>query len=407
MRREDYSKAFPPEETKTVKLKPAGLERETFNIEFKDIIGGREYLIKAVAKDVADSANFEERKTHCIREFENIGALNDTLVGAFYYEWYDRNDPWFQLWWNELGRWYSFGYPSAPLFGQYDSTSDILVARHIDIVTGHGINYFLVHWGSGPGMFDDQVLREKILKNPLISQIKFCILYESGQRLIRQGTEEQLISLTDSQNVERLIKDFGYLSEAFFDHPSYLTRNGKKVVFFDASRFFTGNVSDTIERLRESVGKHLLYLICDALGNFLPPSNVRMVTLLKTFDAVSADDMWVNNYNDPSAQRNFVYYTDETLKAWRISADKYGCEMVPSVNPGWEPYLYRIWFQNFSAPFLTRNQERYSQLLQIAKKHNTGHMIVGHFNEWFVHSHLEPDTKDGFNYLQALRNSLA
>jgi chromosome segregation ATPase len=29
MRREDYPKAFPPEETKTIKLKPAGLERET------------------------------------------------------------------------------------------------------------------------------------------------------------------------------------------------------------------------------------------------------------------------------------------------------------------------------------------------------------------------------------------
>jgi hypothetical protein len=116
MRREDYTKAFPPEETKTVKLKPAGLEKETFNIEFKDITGGRECLIRVVAKDVADNAKSDERKIHYIREFENLGGElygKGIIVGASYMSGYY---PW------QTGK----SPDDYPLLGKYDAVDDIV-----------------------------------------------------------------------------------------------------------------------------------------------------------------------------------------------------------------------------------------------------------------------------------------
>ncbi len=43
------AEAFPQEEVKTVKLRPKGLERETFSVNF-DLKGGREYIIKLQLK---------------------------------------------------------------------------------------------------------------------------------------------------------------------------------------------------------------------------------------------------------------------------------------------------------------------------------------------------------------------
>jgi hypothetical protein len=138
MRREDYTKAFPPEGTKTVKLKPAGPEKETFNIEFKDITGGREYLIRVVAKDVADNAKSDERKIHYIREFENLGGElygKGIIVGASYMSGYY---PW------QTGK----SPDDYPLLGKYDAVDDIVQWKHVDWAGYAGVNVFFIGAGA-------------------------------------------------------------------------------------------------------------------------------------------------------------------------------------------------------------------------------------------------------------------
>ena len=398
MRQENYSAVFPSESIRSVDLQPGNI-----SVNFTNLAGGREYIISAEGEDSAGRILRKEVKTPYIRQYENIAPLDDILIGAFYYPWYNEDDPWFHFWFNEK-EWESLGYRLSPLLGHYASNDPILISKHIDWATGHGIDYFLISWGyaGGPGGFNDMVLKE-ILRNQLIGQIKFAILYESGGRL--KKNEKGEFNLSDSTNREQLINDFNYLAENYFSHPSYLEVKGGKVVFFDASRFFIGDVQSALKQLREAAKTHQLYLICDALGNFLPPTDQKMMELLRSFDAVSADDMWVNNYGDPDARRDFVSYTDKALGLWKSHTDEYNHDLIPSINPGWEPYLYFKLFPNFNAPFLERSAERYGKLVSIALKYGN-HVIVGHFNEFFAHNHIEPDTKDGFAYLEVLRNIL-
>jgi hypothetical protein len=93
-----------------------------------------------------------------------------------------------------------------------------------------------------------------------------------------------------------------------------------------------------------------------------------MIKLIKAFDAISADDMWANNYGDLLARSDFVSYTEKTLELWGSIITAYNRDMIPSINPGWEPYLYLKLYPSFDAPFLERNNERYERLLSIATR---------------------------------------
>jgi len=399
--------AFPEEESRTVHPSFQNLQRESVVVDFGNLKGGREYQINVLARDDTGIPDQKTLLTAYVRQFENAGKTDGILVGAFYYEWYDPDDPWFTRWgWYSPDTWKSFGYNASPLLGQYSSNDPMVVNKHIDWATGHGVDYFLVHWGSGPGKFDDTVFKSRILTNPLIAQMKFCILYESASRLLRAS--DGTIPVSDAQKRSQLLADFDYLADTYFGHPSYLEIQGKKVVFFDASRSFVGDVEGALMDLRSNLTRkgYDLYLMCDALGNYLPPIDSKMLALLRSFDAVTADDMWANNYGDPNAQHDFVAYTDQALRLWGAYVDKQGKTLIPSINPGWEPYAYYKMQKDFNAPFLKRDPERYGKLLSIGLEHSINHIIVGHWNEFFTHSHIEPDTKDGFQYVQVLREAL-
>jgi hypothetical protein len=91
MREEDYDKVFPKEEIRDVKIKPRQLEREMFSINFNDLKGGREYIVRARVEDVAGIERIVEVKMPYIRQFENIAKNDDILVIANYLLWYRAN----------------------------------------------------------------------------------------------------------------------------------------------------------------------------------------------------------------------------------------------------------------------------------------------------------------------------
>jgi hypothetical protein len=99
------------------------------------------------------------------------------------------------------------------------------------------------------------------------------------------------------------------------------------------SRFFVGDDEYSLDRLRESVKNYQLYLICDVLGNYLSPTDPNMIKLLKSFDAVSADDMRANNYGDPSTRVDFMNYIEKTLELWNSYVKAYGHDIIPLINP--------------------------------------------------------------------------
>ncbi len=67
MRQEDYPLVFLPEKTRSVRFEPRGVEKEQFEVEFKDLVGGREYLIEVEAKDFAGNSKEKKVKMPYVR----------------------------------------------------------------------------------------------------------------------------------------------------------------------------------------------------------------------------------------------------------------------------------------------------------------------------------------------------
>jgi hypothetical protein len=397
--------AFPEEEVKTIKLQPKGLEREMFDITFADLKGGREYLIKAVAKDVADSINSEERKTPYIREFENIAPLDNILVGAFYYPWYGpgRNH------WRE-------GYTGKPLLGEYFSGDQIVISKHIDWMTGHGIDFVVLSWW-GPhyegysGQPDANI--KEFLKNPLAQQIRFTINYESNGRLNVCGASPFENIFFNDSNRQRFLSDFDYLMDNYFNEPNFLTVDGKKVVVLYVTRIYQGNFNDAISELRSRSEKKgsKLYIIGDEVFWHTPYSRIQYfdcntntiktgpveVEKIKTFDAITSYAMLDPTKKDSDLEQAI----DTKFKEWYNVSSQISVDFIPSTFPGaFDP--------NRKITLAEKSTKRFSEQLTIAKKYlsKSRILLITSFNEWHENTYVEPNVADGFIFLETLKRAL-
>jgi DNA-binding ferritin-like protein len=402
MRREDYPKAFPPEDIKTIILKPAGLERETLNVDFKDIIGGREYLIRAIAKDVATSVNSEERKTPYIRQFENLAHSDSYVVLSPYYLWYRR----------DLSNWKD-GHKYTPLLGEYRSDDPIVMSKHIDWATGYGIDGFLVSWtGYEYGdlrYFDDNF--KLFLNNPLSKDVLIAILYESPGRLRTTGNPNAPweIDASSLENLQTLLSDFEYLSKTYFEKGNYFRINSKPVVYIYGSAGFIGDMEAAINKLREHVkdsAGYELYLISDYAHPYvLPGDNKDWEERARSFDGITS---WLGGYSGEGRYLGGSYEAQIEIlySKWGNWANEYHKRLFPFITPEFDGRYVR-WGNPNSIP-LNRSPQLFEERMNIALKHTQSPQVilVGTWNDFFESTTLEPSREYGFIYLEILKRVL-
>jgi len=171
MRPEDYPKVFPPDKERFFILTPIDGEfdslEERFSVPIKDIVGGREYKIVALVRDLAGNERTVEVKMPYMRQFENIAEKDDVTISVLYL-----------LWWGKDDNWKDYRGGIFPLLGKYSSKDTIVINKHIDWATGHGIDLFLVQW-SGID-YQDEAFKSHFLSADLVKRgdIKFAVLYE-------------------------------------------------------------------------------------------------------------------------------------------------------------------------------------------------------------------------------------
>ena len=365
MRQEDYSAVFPNESIRSVDLQPG---REEISVNFTNLAGGREYIISAEGEDSAGRILKEEIKTPYIRQYENVAKQDNILVGAYYYPWYSPSKHWQE------------GHMNTPLLGLYDSRDPIVISKHIDWATGHGIDFFIISWW-GPGSFEDLTIKEHFLKNPLIPNIKFAILYESVGRLKVENGE---ISMEGNRQI--LLNDLSYLMETYFNSPYYLKINNKPAVVIYLSRIFRDL---SLGDLRDKV-----YLIGDLVYWQDPRSESRIAD----YDAVTSYNMHTSVQD---ILNNFEYNVDKKYDEWLNLCSKIGKGFIPSALPGFDDRAVRK--GNIPLP---RSPERFKRQLEIARSHANLMMVITTFNEWHENTQIEPSREEGMRYLQELSSYL-
>jgi hypothetical protein len=391
MREEDYNKVFPEEEVRSVKINPMNLEREVFSVDFEDLKGGREYIVKARVEDVAGNEKRVAVKTPYIRQFENIAKTDNITVLVPYYLWYREDRSNWEIYWHKY----------TPLLGEYSSNDQIIISKHIDWATGHGIDGFLVSW-SRPGDPSDNNLK-LFIKNPLANDVQFAILYETLGRLKNSNPGW---NLSDKENVEILDKDFSYLRENYFSHSSYFKFEGNPLVYMYEGKGIFGDISK-IKDLKEKYG---IFLVSDHghpwanPEDIFPAGNPLAIVwgdAAKMFDGITS---WLGGYSPDGNYLGGDYETqiDIGFSKWESWALKNEKNFIPSITPEFDNRY--SWGDPNSIP-LPRSPELFEKRLKIALKYvkTSKIVMIGTWNDFFESTTLEPSREYGFIYIELIK----
>ena len=390
MRREDYPKAFPPEETKTVKIKPAGLEKEIFTVEFGDITGGREYLIRVVAKDVADNAKSDERKIHYIREFENLGRElygKGIIVGASYMSGYY---PW------QTGK----SPDDYPLLGKYDAVDEIVQWKHVDWAGYAGINVFFIDGGA----WEDWKIRGaegNIMRGLMDKGIKCAFFWGPWGDYFVKGTAlnapEWSIDLTYSRNKNNFINQlYVILTSGLTNHHNYLKVNGRSVVrLYDATALI--KETEAFGELKSRIKDDVLFFADTTLKiPALPIDAARWYFPLKDFSHYDWISTWVGFINAEVAKKYSTNYDEwyyRMTDEWSRWVKTIGKLYVSSVVPG---FRY-IWESVGIERKVDRIKDQLVYSLELTRL-----ITFDTWNDFAENTFIEPSQKEGFLYLDEI-----
>jgi hypothetical protein len=380
--------AFPEEDEKTYEAKPVDGKLdgpvEKFSCTIPDIVGGREYDLKVVVEDLAEGTLEKSLRTPYIRQFENTAKKDDLLIGAYYYPWYDSD-----------GSHWDKGYTGSPLLGEYSSRDPVVISKHIDWATGHGIDFFMFSWG-GPDSWTDATLKDYFLKNPLANDIKFAIFYESTGRLksINSGTTDFHFDLSDMNNKNKLNNDFTYLDKQYFSNSNMLKLDDRPVVCLYLARIFKGDVSGAMKKLHNSYD---VYLMGD-VAYWDVPNVASVVNLINCFDGITAYSMYSAQ---PDTQAMLEMRLDQKYAEWFLASANSKVDFIPAAMPGYDDRALK---DRHNVP-IQRSLDRFKAQVGIAKKYmgDKKMYIITSFNEWHEYTSIEPSREYGFSYLEAVK----
>jgi hypothetical protein len=405
MREEDYNKVFPEEDVRIARINPLQVERMIFSVDFKDLKGGREYFIEVRVRDVAGNEKRVEVKTPYIRQFENIAKTNDILVLATYLLWYreDRSN------WKD-------GHKHQPLLGEYVSSDPLIMSKHIDWATGHGIDGFFISWSGyeeGDVKYFDSNLKI-LLNNPLASQIKIAILYESIGRLVNSNPGW---NLDDERNIRILKSDYSYIAENYFSHPSYLRINGKPVIYFyEGKGVFAEDIQDLYQKINE-IRAYIkdkygtdIYWISDHAHPLADPSmkvfntNINWGDVAILFDSITSYGGYSKEFASP--EDTYLSYLQQGFEKWYSFAKNNNMGFIPFAVVGYDP-RYVSWGDKTAVP-IERDPQKFYERLRLASSYmdNTRILWIHEFNNFFENTQIEPTVEEGFVFLETLKDFL-
>jgi glycoprotein endo-alpha-1,2-mannosidase len=323
------------------------------------------------------------------RQFPNTAQNDSILVGTYYYPWYGpgRNH------WQD-------GYAQHPSLGEYDSADKKIINQHIDWAAGHGVDFFAVSWW-GIGSREDQVFKDDLLNSPMKDEIKFAILYESTGLL--PVTNDGTINLDSPDTLQKLLDDFKYFQDTYFDDPHYLKIGDRPVVFIYLTRIFTGDVGGAFSALRGALRSRgsEVYLIGDEVywGNAqsLLPSHIQ------AFDAATAYNMHTST---PDIADNFTQKVLNEFSTWKVTADSLGVAFVPDALPGFDDSNVR---PEANHPPIPRSVGLFESQLDMALSlldPQINMFMITSWNEWHEDTSIEPAQEYDLEYLDALQRML-
>ncbi len=342
------------------------------------------------APDEKDSCNITVKVSD--GEFSDeysFPILVQDIVGVYYYPWHGGGD--------FHGRKYLREYlvpAQLPVLGEYDDTGAGVIEQHFEWFDYAGINLLVSSWW-GPNTMTDNTMRNRVMANPNIKNLKIALFYESTSLLTDKN-----ISDDKWNDVSRVADHIQHMATYFFGHPNYFKIDGRPVLFIYLTRAMEGRgiLGETIQIMREqaSLAGFDIYIVGDhVFGN--PPSTPGEMALL---DAVTNYDVYGS-----SGGRNVLYATQTGVDnyyakqaEWKLLAEQAGVRFIPAASPGYNDNgvrqealhqpLSRKLSEDDEFGSLFRANLKGAQSLTDSVIGNL--FMINSWNEWHEDSQIEP-----------------
>jgi hypothetical protein len=324
--------------------------------------------------DEVNEANLESPWKGDVWSFTKVDEI---LVGAYYYPWYG---PTAHPTSESLRR---YLVPRQhPALGNYDSASPSVITSHINQSHRGNIRFWVVSWW-GPGTYEDQVFKNRILTHERAGELKYAIFYESTGRLGSSGNPDY----------SNLVPDFRYIAANYFDNPNYLRIDGRPVVFIYVTRaYFRGQGDSALAALRQAFPE--LYIVGDdVFGGSYSANDARK------WDAVTAYDVYGQSLGIYGSTQSALDRLKDIYDHSKTVANGVGVGFIPAATPGFNDKAVRPGHdaapRYFEDDLESVEGDLFREMLRDVvvprvDSSSANMLMITSFNEWHEDTQIEP-----------------
>ncbi len=359
--------------------------------------------------------------------------MNDNRNNAFKgYGWSE-----WELVKNAKPRFKGHQQPNIPAWGYTNESDPLVMEMKIDAAADYGIDAFIFDWyyyDDGP--FLEKCLEDGYLKARNKNRVKFSLMWANhdwidihpctkgarlaGPKLLYPGK----VTLETWEHITE------YVVEKYFKNPSYWKIDGKPYFsIYDLSRFIDifGSVENTksaIEKFRQKVidaGFSGLNLNAVVWGRTILPSeeiveNINVLVKDLGFNSITSY-VWIHHVKlDKFPVTPYTKVQEKYFEYASKAANESDLPYYPNSTMGWDSSPradQRDSLVNIGYPFMAKMGENTPEAFKAGlvemktflknnpKSGNT--FNINCWNEWTEGSYLEPDLRNGYKYLEAIR----
>jgi hypothetical protein len=307
--------------------------------------------------------------------------------------------------------------PRLPALGRYDDRDPAEVERRISRAVANGIDAVVYgwFWCRGKRVFQD-ALDLGFLGSSLGRDLPFAVMWANRMpRHVLPVRRADVPVIDPSRLVDTDVDDFvqmiRYVAERYFARGNYLRVAGKPYFSIFDSTFFVSELG--VAAAREAIARARRWLEDQGFGGMHlaaiePGPHVIADIASIGFDAVT------NYVLLPHWKGEFLQDYDtlvrERAAQWPQIAAAARLPYYPSVSPGWDasprgadfgvtrPNKYPWW------PIVTgEHPDRFRDAIARAVEYSDQLIHIASLNEWSEGHYLEPDTRFGEGWLEAVR----
>jgi len=315
--------------------------------------------------------------------------------------------------------------PKVPLLGEYDDTDPIAFGRRLQLAMAHGVDAFVfgVFWCRGKRVFE-QGLDRGFLAGPLGASAPFACMWANRMpRRVLPVTRADLPVVDAERLVPSDVDDFvrfvATLATQYFVRPNYLTVGGGSYLSIFDSTFFVKELGRDGARAAIAAARSWLRAHGHRdlhLAAIEPNAEVLPLVRDLGFDSVT-HYVFLPDWKGPFTQ-DYREYAARRAAEWPAIAARAGLPYMPAVAPGWDASPRGADFgparpdkYPWSPVVIGEHPEHFATALARARAFRAPVgvddplVLIASLNEWSEGHYLEPDTRFGTGWLEAIAAS--